>query len=52
MTVASGSGLDVAEVGRNIPVAVFCETSVSDTDGGKKCTTHGFVLEALDEDAV
>jgi hypothetical protein len=26
MTVASGSGLDVAEVGRNIPVAVFCET--------------------------
>lgn len=25
MTVASGSGFWVAEVGRKIPVAVFCE---------------------------
>jgi hypothetical protein len=36
ITVASGRGLDVAEVGRYIPVAVFCTAFSLECAGGKK----------------
>jgi hypothetical protein len=54
ITVASGSGFDVAEVGRNIPVAVFCAPPFSSVcvrgkEGGR---TYGLGFKALDEDAV
>ena len=52
MTVASGRGLAVAEVGRNIPAAVFYTGSMLEAQKNQKTKPHCFWLEALDEDAI
>jgi hypothetical protein len=54
ITVASGNGLDVAEVGRKIPDEVFC-MCVHQKNGEReepKKKKDSFRSEALDEDAV
>ena len=57
MTVASGSGEEVAEVGRKMPVAVFwsrnvCQHMYSRLIGIATGFTHCVSLEALDQDTV
>jgi hypothetical protein len=52
MTVASGSGLDVAEVGRKMPVAVFWTRGVKKMSKYSETTTDGLGFEPLDQDAV
>lgn len=54
MTVASGRGWDVADVGRKRPVAVFCkDTGMSLDETRRRCIrTYCLSLEPLDEDAV
>jgi hypothetical protein len=65
MTVASGSGVFVLDVGRNRPDVVFCvrgrrnaqkqarrQWRVSKCIHDTQACTHAFSLEALDEDAV
>lgn len=55
MTVASGRGLFVTEVGRKMPVAVFCDKCASENRQKPSqlgVTTHRLGLEPLDEDTV
>lgn len=54
MTVASGSGEEVAEVGRNMPVAVFYSLLVRKEgfDMDSMLDTYRFCFETLDEHAV
>lgn len=56
MTVASGSGLLVADAGRNTPEAVFCVHRISHLFGrpasAEARATHRLRLKPLDEDTV
>ena len=55
MTVASGSGVLVTEVGRKMPEAVFCrQRQVSERHSSRLRAhdTYGVRLELLDQDAV
>ena len=53
MTVASGRGLFVADVGRKMPVAVFCSGPIVNAGlYGRKTRTYCLSLEPLDENAV
>ena len=56
MTVASGSGEEVAEVGRKMPVAVFWSRNVCQHVLAFNCYccwfTHCVSLEALDQDTI
>lgn len=51
MTVASGNGLLVAEVGKKMPVAVFYQTHQQGYALVDVCT-HSLRLEPLDQDTV
>jgi hypothetical protein len=53
ITVASGRGLFVADVGRKMPVAVFCKRDIRIKRIGElQLGTHRLSLESLDENTV